>query len=209
MPQTSFQTALKVASCFGIKVAVSVIKELSRTERYSNLLEDLNEAVRDGLMDLDAEKSHFEFVHDKVRETAFEMIDPEARNHTHFHIGMALLSNIEQIQDMGESLFLILDQVNRGVPSLPNEPTQRLFIAKLNHSAASQMLQSYNYTSAYVFSKTAISLLPGDLWSVHYDLIIELYFLLSKAAYSYKKIDEAKVSKNFLAGGKWIGCLLS
>lgn len=157
-------------------------------------------------MDLDADRSHFRFAHDKVRETAFEMIRSEDKNETHFNIGMALLSNLEQMsnleetQDIGDTLFVILGQINRGISASPNDITQRLSIAKLNHNAASQMLQSYNYTSAYVFSKTAISLLPNNAWSLHYDLSTKLYFLLSKAAYSYKKVDEAKVRYFALEG---------
>jgi hypothetical protein len=56
------------------------------------------------------------------------------------------------------------------------------------------MLQSYNYTSAYNLAKWAISLLPDDSWNTFYNLSLGCYFLLGKAAYSNRKIDEAKVT---------------
>ena len=71
--------------------------------------------------------------------------------------------------------------------------SEQASIAKLNHDMASQMLQSYKYTSAYKLSKMAVSLLPDDSWSSQYHLSLEYYFSLSKAAYSCGNADEAKV----------------
>jgi predicted ATPase len=122
------------------------------------------------------------------------MISPNDKDRFHFDIGMLLLSSFESLMDeKGEILFYILDQINHGIPLLRDEE-QRLSIAKLNHEAASRMLQSYNYTSAYNLAKIAISLLQDDAWNTYYDLSLQYYFLLSKAAHSNRKIDEAKVT---------------
>jgi predicted ATPase len=189
-----YQTALKVASCFGIKVDSLVVNALSGTSRYPNLAIDLNKAIDDGMMDLDPDGSSYKFVHDKVREAAYDMISPNDKDRFHFDIGMLLLSSFESLMDeKGEILFYILDQINHGIPLLRDEE-QRLSIAKLNHEAASRMLQSYNYTSAYNLAKIAISLLQDDAWNTYYDLSLQYYFLLSKAAHSNRKIDEAKVT---------------
>lgn len=190
------QTALKIASCFGIKIDVSIARSLSQTQQYPSLLEDLNNAVKDGIMDLDTEGSCFRFSHDKFREAAYDMIgsDSLSRDKFHFDIGMLLLSCVEsQPKEQGGAKFAILDQINHGVPALLHDDSQRISIAKLNHEAASESMQCYNYTSAYELCKTSISLLPDDSWSKHYDMSLEFYFLLAKAAYSYRKIDDAKV----------------
>jgi hypothetical protein len=64
----------------------------------------------------------------------------------------------------------------------------------MNHDVATQMMQTYNYTAAFQFAERAASLLPEDCWSQNYDMSIKVYYLLSKAAYSNKKIESAMVS---------------
>jgi predicted ATPase len=190
----TFQTALKIASCFGIKIGMSIVLSLSQSSQYSTLLEDLNQAVKDGFLDSDTDQSCFKFSHDKFREAAYAMIDSDSRDKFHFDIGMLLLDcAAPQLNYQGGIKFTILDQINHGVPALLHDDSQRISIAKLNHEAASESMQCYNYTAAYELSKTAISLLPNDSWSKHYDLSNKFYFLLAKAAYSGRIISEAKV----------------
>ena len=171
---------------------------MSKSPQYASLTEDLNIAVDAGLMNhvVCSGGSYFTFAHNKVREAAFEMIGSDDRSKTHFDIGMTLFSNFDlgRDWDKGDIMFIILDQINHGVPALLVNESQRLSIAELNYKAASKMLQSYNYTSAYHLSKTAISLLSDDSWSAHYDLSLQSHLLLSKAAYSYRKVNEAKVT---------------
>ena len=159
-------------------------------------MDDVNRAVEDGLMDLDVGKSSIRFVHDKVREAAFEMISPEHRDNFHYEIGMALLKNCENEPGAKRRcLFAILDQINHGVPSLCDE-TERSLIVRLNLEAGLESMLRSNYISAYNYARSAISVLPDDAWKVEYDLCLELYCLLAKAAYSYRKIDEVKVRAN-------------
>ena len=51
---------------------VSIVQDLSGNPQYYGLVSNLNKVVEDGFMDLDAEGSHYRFVHDKVREAAPE-----------------------------------------------------------------------------------------------------------------------------------------
>lgn len=194
----NIQESLKVASCFGIKVATSIVQELSRISKYSTMQDDLNEACQEGLMELNKDESIYRFVHDKMREAAYALIDRDGRDEMHFGISMTLLAGFENRKRKNDSnnLFVILDQLNHGVPSLLQSESERLSVAKLNHEAASAMLQSYNYTSAYQRSMTAVSLLPVDSWDSHYDLNLDYHLLLSQAAYSHRKIEVAKDALN-------------
>eukprot|EP00804_Cyclotella_cryptica_P023399 CCRYP_000531-RA/>CCRYP_000531-RA protein AED:0.03 eAED:0.03 QI:150/1/1/1/1/1/4/75/1330 len=191
------QSALQVAACFGIKIKCSIVQDLSKSPQHSSLLSDINEAVQDGFMDLDADGSHYRFVHDKVREAAYGMIRCECKNRYHFDVGMTLLSSCEgQIHEKSDTLFTIIDQINHGVPSLVCCESQRISIAKLNYEACSKAMQSFNYTSAYTHSKAAISLLPDDSWKTQYDLNLIVHFLFAKAAHPCKKVVEARDSLN-------------
>jgi predicted ATPase len=124
------------------------------------------------------------------------MIRQDERNRYHFDIGMALLES--QSNEKPADLLMILKQVNFGVPSLLPDGSKRLSIAELNYGAASEMVNSSNFTSAYHLAKTAVMLLPDECWTRQYALSLKFYFLLSKAAHSYRKIDEAKVRREVL-----------
>jgi predicted ATPase len=134
-------------------------------------------------------------VHDKVREAAYDMISPNDKDRFHFDIGMLLLSSFgDRTEEKSKILFYILDQINHGVPDLLQDEEQRVMIVKMNHEVASQMMHSYNYTAAYQYSERAVALLPENCWSQSDDISIDVYFLLSKAAFSNGKIDRAMVS---------------
>ena len=180
---------------FGIEVNASIVNDLSQTPQYSSLVSDIKSAVDNGLMYLDAEGTAYKFAHDKVRECAYGTIRTDSRDRFHFEIGKLLmgLRTTPGEEDIG-ALLVILDQVNHGVPALLQDESERMSIAKLNHVAASALMKSYNYTAAYSFAKRAASLLPADTWDENYEFSLKIYLLLSTAAYSCRRIDEAKVS---------------
>ena len=75
---TNIQSALKVAACFGIKIKESVVATLD-TE-HSDVRDKLEQVVKEGFM-VKVGTSDFKFVHDKVREAAYNLIPENERNH--------------------------------------------------------------------------------------------------------------------------------
>ncbi len=67
------QTVLKVMACFGSSTNESVIDNLSKSSEYSDIQDSLKIAIKDGFIVKD-EKGNFKFVHDKVREAAYNLI---------------------------------------------------------------------------------------------------------------------------------------
>lgn len=183
------------------------MQDLSETQQYYSLFSDLNKAVEDGFMDLDADGSHYRFVHDKVREAAYDMISSDSKDQYHFDIGMALLHICDvRFDEKRNILSAILDQINHGVPSLLSGQSHRMSVAKLYYHAGAEAMKCYNYTSAYIHAKSAILLLPDDSWTIQHDLSLKLYFLLSKAAFSYNKLDEAKAREHSYSRRTWTIC---
>jgi hypothetical protein len=73
------QLALKIASCFGTTVDSTIIKVLmSASPIFSSLQRELQKSVEDGFMNEDA--GSYRFVHDKVREAAYGLLDKENRS---------------------------------------------------------------------------------------------------------------------------------
>ena len=67
------QTLLKVMACFGTSTNESVIGYLSESAEYCGFRAWLETAISDGFIEKEAE-GNFKFVHDKVREAAYNLI---------------------------------------------------------------------------------------------------------------------------------------
>eukprot|EP00804_Cyclotella_cryptica_P019625 CCRYP_013989-RA/>CCRYP_013989-RA protein AED:0.06 eAED:0.06 QI:199/1/1/1/0.75/0.6/5/431/1198 len=184
------QTALKAASCFGNRISVAVVKELSATPRYHDLKMTLDKALTKEFMDCDG--TSYRFVHSKVREAAYGLISPGEKDRYHFDIGMALQTRIVGQNTDDDVLFAAIDHINHGGPSLIYDPSHRISIIELNLQAGVKLMKSHNYTSSHSYLKTALSLLPDDRWSSHYNLSLQCHFHLAKAAYPCGFIDDAK-----------------
>jgi predicted ATPase len=174
-----------------------IVHDISSNAQYSSLKSYLNQAVEDGLLDLEDDGS-YRFVHDRVREASYDMIDSNYRSRFHFYLGMILFGcRGNRKSRENTSLFAMLDQIKHGVPSLLQNEPERITIAELNYEAGIESFRRSNYTVGYQYAKTAISLLPNDSWKSHFDLSLRLHCLLSKTAYAYRKFEEAKVCVYF------------
>ena len=67
------RTLLKVMACFGTITTEFVIDSLSKSTEYSDIQDSLKIAIRDGFITRD-EEGNCKFVHDKVREAAYNLI---------------------------------------------------------------------------------------------------------------------------------------
>lgn len=67
------QTLLKVMACFGTSTNESVIGYLSESSEYAGVRNGLEGALLDGFIAKDKE-GYFKFVHDKIREAAYNLI---------------------------------------------------------------------------------------------------------------------------------------
>jgi len=178
----SNQTALKVASCFGSSISVAIVRKLSSTPQYSSLQRTLDETVvEEGFMDRD--DTTYRFVHDTVREAAYGLIIDKEQYH--FDIGMALHFS-------GGDILAAANQINRGPRSLLQDDSRRISIVNLNFEASMQPMSCSDFTTAYSYLNTAVSLLPNDSWAAHYDLTLKCFSRLAKAAYSCGLAERAK-----------------
>ena len=72
------QLVLKVMACFGTRTSESVIGYLKDSVEYTGLRDGLERAMNDGFVERSREET-FNFVHDKVREAAYDLIPDSER----------------------------------------------------------------------------------------------------------------------------------
>ena len=103
-----------------------------------------------------------------------------------------------------DSIFSIVNQINRGVPSLV-EKNMLNDITKLNVDSGSRAMEGSDYVTAQSYFNYALTLLPENHWISSYDFSLRLFLLRSKAAFSCGDIETAYTSlKEILDKG---GCL--
>ena len=76
---SNLQSALKVAACFGIKIEKSVVETLHTHPEHLDIHDDLDQVVKEGFM-VKGGTSEFKFVHDKMREAAYDLIQEKDKD---------------------------------------------------------------------------------------------------------------------------------
>ncbi|KAK1733892.1 putative AAA ATPase [Skeletonema marinoi] len=185
------QLLLKVMACFGTKTSESVIGYLVDSAEYSVVEDGLKKAVSDGFIERNIEGT-FNFVHDKVREAAYNLIPESDRKQFHYNLGRVLHSVCEG-KDVGDTILLIATQINHGKEFILKDNELCLPIAKLNMAAGKMAIDSCRHKTAYAYLEVASSLLPNDHWESNYDISLRLSFMMASAANSSCKYDDAEI----------------
>ncbi len=128
------------------------------------------EAVRAGLVC--RSDASYAFVHDRMREAAYQLIPLSERAEVHLKIGRILASRIASAE-IEERIFEIVNQFNRGV-DLIQSPEERERVAKLNLTAGARAKGSTAYASALTYLAAGRALLAEDSWERQYRLTFDL-----------------------------------
>jgi len=170
--------ALCTLSCFGSCSDRSLIElenELVSSHPESNskwLSGPLDCAVAEGV--LNKKDGQYQFVNDRVKDSAYNLINPEERCLHHFNYGLALCSVAERNDDDG--LFLMaVGQINLGGPKAAGDSDERSSAANYNLVAGKKARAASDFFSAYWFYDYGISYLKVDHWANDYDLSLALY----------------------------------
>jgi PAS domain S-box-containing protein len=124
--------------------------------------------------------SHYRFLHDRVQQAAYSLIEENSRRTVHLRIGKLLLESTSG-RERDQRLFEIVDHLNLGA-ELVSEESDRLAFAQLNLEAGQKAKLSTAYASALAYLRTGLSL-TGPAWEDHYQLVASLHQELSETAY--------------------------
>ena len=90
-------------------------------------------------------------------------------------------------------MFPIASQLNHGREWILNDKDFSIAIAELNMKAGKNAIDGCDHQTAYSYLGAGLSLLPDDNWKSHYDLSLQLNFLMASAANSCCKHEESVV----------------
>jgi PAS domain S-box-containing protein len=185
LPQPT-QQVLRLAACVGADFdlnTLSIICEKSTAEIFSNLVA----AIQLGLIlptceiDENLLVQEYNFLHDRVQQAAYALIDESHRQVVHLQISRNLLRKTSS-EGLLERLFEIVDHLNHGLELVTEQP-ERDEIARLNLIAGQKAKAAIAYTMAQKYLAAARVWLAVSSWQTNYDLTLDLYTETTEVAY--------------------------
>ncbi|HEY9741305.1 MAG TPA: AAA family ATPase [Coleofasciculaceae cyanobacterium] len=182
----STQQVLRLASCVGADFdlnTLSIICEKSKESIFTALVTAVQSALVLPLSELDEKLliQDYKFLHDRVQQAAYALIDEERKKAVHLQIGRLLLQNTA-LETLSEEIFEIVDHLNLGV-ELVTYQDERDEIAKLNLMAGQKAKAATAYRAAVEYLNAGLKLLCADSWQRQYHLTLSLYEEVAEAAY--------------------------
>jgi PAS domain S-box-containing protein len=114
----------------------------------------------------------YRFVHDRVQEVAYSLIDAELRGQVHLRVGR-LLAERTSPEKLEEAIFEIVNQLNRAVPLMASRG-ERERLAEFNLIAGRRAKASTAYGSALKYFAAGTALLGDDAWKRRRKLVFAL-----------------------------------
>jgi len=173
------QNLLQLAACIGNHFDLELVEQLVE-QSPDAVRELLEEAVREGLIERDAHDAPYAFVHDRLRQAAYEALLPAERMRTHLLIGRQLRTRYGKACHDNE-LFETLYHRNRAVELL-TDIAEKVDLAEQNLRAGQRAKASTAYAEAMRFLSIGQTLLGEDGWTQAPQLTLEMHLGLAKAA---------------------------
>eukprot|EP01125_Pyxidicula_operculata_P005926 TRINITY_DN2070_c0_g3_i1.p1 TRINITY_DN2070_c0_g3~~TRINITY_DN2070_c0_g3_i1.p1 ORF type:complete len:2083 (-),score=253.85 TRINITY_DN2070_c0_g3_i1:129-6377(-) len=199
------QTALMLASCVGINFDIrtlSYIMDKSPKDVFELLLPAIEKEFVVHLsthtaidISLDEQSSlvvmNFKFLHDRVQQAAYELIENTKRNSVHCTIGRAMLTHLtsEQVQ---ENIFPIVDHLNKGKSFINSDFVHlKETIDKLNLDAGKKAKNSMAYERAIEYFNVAMENVDESSWETRYDFVMDLFTSMASALFLSGKFNKS------------------
>ncbi len=194
------QTVLKLAACIGNQFdlhALAIVTEQSQTETAADLWQALQEGLILPISDLykffindgintqlpitNSQLPGYKFLHDRVQQAAYCLIDEQEKQATHLKIGQLLLSHTPEAE-WEENIFEIVNHLNYSWQLIGDRREQDK-LAQLNLLAGGKAKAATAYADAQKYLTMGIGLLEPDCWQTNYELTLSLYESAAETAY--------------------------
>jgi predicted ATPase/signal transduction histidine kinase/DNA-binding NarL/FixJ family response regulator/tRNA A-37 threonylcarbamoyl transferase component Bud32 len=190
----STQQVLQLAACVGNTFdlqTLSTIYKRSPIDTYHDLLPALAEGLvlptsestlaLEDLIDPHLVNLEARFLHDRVQQGAYALIDESAKRSTHLHIGRLLWQNTP-LEILSDKIFKIVDHLDLGIELITDE-SERIDIANLNLIAGQKAKAATASVAATKYLQTGLALLGEQSWDTEYELTLSLYTEAAEAAF--------------------------
>ncbi len=210
LPATT-QKVLQLAACIGNYfnlTTLSIVYEKSLTDTFRDLLSAIQEGFVLPTSELKTSDEeiiesqlvilNFKFLHDRVQQAAYGLINQEDKTNVHLRIGRLLRSNLSETE-REERVFELVNHLNVAQDAIA-DPTERTDLAQLNLEAGKKAQENIAYQAAKDYFKLGIAYLEDNAWETHYSVTYGLHKELAETE---------QLDSNFEQADKLINLLLS
>lgn len=180
---------LKLAACIGNHFNLEMLINITN-QSFADLSLTLWELFRSELVlpeneeykylnQTEAHNVKCYFLHDRVQEAAYSLMDQHAREKTHLSIGRLLLEHISE-SERDTHLFDILSHLNRG-RNLITDRVEKENLVKLNLQATQKAIQGTAFNVAKNLIAVGLELLGENPWQSDYQTTFNFYEYLALA----------------------------
>ncbi|HMA97253.1 MAG TPA: serine/threonine-protein kinase PknK, partial [Polyangiaceae bacterium] len=131
----------------------------------------------------------YRFLHDRVHQAAYALINHEERAPVHLSIGRLLLSRAGD-NPTESNLFEVADHLNRGRTSI-SEPRERLRLIQLDLAAGRKARDAAAPGAAAQYLAVALELLGSSPFVDNYELAFPAHLLKAECEYLIGNLDES------------------
>lgn len=179
LPDNS-QTLLKLAAVFGNIVDLELIA-ISAEINLEKVKQNLWFCLEEGLLIMLSDRI-YKFVHDRVQQAAYSLIEEQHRPALHLKTGRLLKTKLSA-DELAEQLLTVVDHLNSGIDLLGDNLAEKKELAQLNIESGQRAKKANAYAVAFSYFKTALSLHQKSNWQDDYSLMLSLHEELAASAF--------------------------
>jgi predicted ATPase/signal transduction histidine kinase/DNA-binding NarL/FixJ family response regulator/tRNA A-37 threonylcarbamoyl transferase component Bud32 len=182
----SIQKIIRVAACIGANFdlkTLAIICEESPINIYFDLVKASDFGLIMPISELDEQLliQDYKFLHDRVQQAAYALIDESQKQALNLQIGRKWLQETTS-ETIIEKLFEIVDHLNYSIKAVTDQE-ERLKIARLNLMAGKKAKAATAYNAAFKYLITGIKFLTTDSWQYQYNLTLALHQEIVEVSY--------------------------
>ncbi|ODQ54815.1 hypothetical protein SAICODRAFT_6009 [Saitoella complicata NRRL Y-17804] len=171
-----------------LKAEQNSLKVLTTSDRRSSISPIPNVSPPSGTAPDGSAAITYRFLHDRVQQAAYSLIDAKERPAVHRMIGKRMLQCFSEEQ-VEAFIYEIVNQLNADLDSLSDE--DRTELINLNLRAGMKAGKATAFDASLQYIRTAHSLLKPTSWDDQYDMTLETHMALADALYSSAAYEEA------------------
>ncbi|MCG8428607.1 MAG: serine/threonine-protein kinase PknK [Chromatiales bacterium] len=192
------QAALKLAAGIGERFDLNTLA-IVHEQSTSQCSEALSPAVQSGLIypindapvftkQPDRGELTYRFLHDRVHQAAYSLIEDARKQAVHLQIGRLLLQRLSPEQ-RDEQIFKLVNHLSLGI-ALVTAPKEKEQLTRLNLHAGQKAKRSAANSAAFGYLTQGIELLPEEAWRSSHELAMTLHEEAAEAAYLSQRYEE-------------------
>ncbi|MHC5894647.1 AAA family ATPase [Nostoc sp.] len=180
------QQILRLAACVGAEFnldTLSIVCEKPSETVFQDLLTAIQVGLIQPLSELDENLliQEYKFLHDRVQQASYTLIDESQKQIVHLQIGRNLLEKTLP-ERLSDRLFEIVDHLNHGI-ELVADQLERNEIARLNLITGQKAKAAIAYSVSQNYLARGRAWLADSSWQTNYELTLELYTETTEVAY--------------------------